>query len=223
MNYQQNIRNSSLRFVLRQIAIQLATGWHECANYKYNNSDSIGSSYDELEVENDLVDNLSSAIESLVRDKSWEKKSMPGWSFGYICGHAQGALNVKWSNQYLVEQSKEFEDLMKLKTIMELLKIDTNVLPKIEIIYNYFTTHRNGVVNEEEVLPDNVISLIQRGKMQNKNKGRYRKEFDEYFEKLFITNYMSLLRTYDFMCCPDLTEYLNEREVINLVGKEHFA
>jgi len=223
MNYQRNIRNSSLRFTLRKAAIKLVVNWHECAKIKYNNSNTIEFSYDELEVENDLVDNLSSAIKSLVRDKSRGKKSTPGWSFGYICGHVQGGLNVKWSNQYLVEPSKEFEDLMKLKTIMELLKIDADALSKIEIIYNYFTTHRNGVANEKERLPDNVISLVQRGKLKNNDKVRYRKEFNEYFEKLFMTNYMSLLETYDAMCCPDLTEYLNEREVINLVGKEHFA
>jgi len=34
---------------------------------------------------------------------------------------------------------------------------------------------------------------------------------------------MSLLRTYEIMCRPDLSEYLDEREVINLVGKEHFT
>ncbi|MDQ6967228.1 MAG: hypothetical protein Q9M14_00920 [Mariprofundaceae bacterium] len=154
MNYQRNIRNSSLRFTLRKTAMKLLVNWHECAKNKYNISNTIEFSCDELEIENDLVDSLSSAVKSLVRDKSRENKSTRGWSFGYICGHVQGGLNVKWSNQYLVEPSKEF---------------------------------------------------------------------NEYFEKLFVTNYMSLLETYDAMCCPDLTEYLNECEVINLVGKEHFA
>ncbi len=93
---------------------------------------------------------------------------------------------------------------------------------KIEIIYSYFSTHRNKTANEE-VLPDNVITLVQSGKNRNENRGIYRKEFDEYFEKLFMTNYMSLLQTYDFMCCADLTEYFNESEMVNYVGKEHFA
>ncbi len=222
MNYQQNIRNSSLRFVLKKVAIQLVTKWHECAKNRYDELGSRKFGYDELEVENDLVEYLSSAIEALVNNKSREKKSTLGWSFGYICGHAQGALNVKWSNQYLVEPSKEFDDLMKLKTIIELLKIDRDMPGKIEIIYSYFSTHRNETANEE-VLPDNVITLVQSGKIRNENRGIYRKEFDEYFEKLFMTNYMSLLQTYDFMCCADLTEYFNESEMVNFVGKEHFA
>ncbi len=205
------------------IAKQLITMWYECAKNKYDDSVVGKLEYDELEIENDLVQHLSSAIESLINDKSKERKSTPGWSFGFICGHVQGALNVKWSNKYLVESSKEFEDLMKLKTILELLRIDSDISQKIEIIYNYFTAHRNEVVDKEEALPENVISLAQSDRKKNENKERCRKKFDEYFEKLFMANYMSLLQTYETMCCPDLTEYLDECEIINLVGKEHFA
>ncbi len=72
----------------------------------------------------------------------------------------------------------------------------------------HFTTHRNYLADKEEILPDNVISLAQRGEKKNENEERCKKKFDEYFEKLFMSNYMSLLGTYEVMCCPDLTEYL---------------
>lgn len=223
MNYQQNITSASLRITPNKIAIQLITRWIECAKNAYDVEGIENFGYNELEVENDFVEHLSDSIESLVNDKSPEKKATPGWSFGYVCGHAQGALNVKWSNKYLIEPSKEFEDLMKLKTIIELLKLDSDISRKIEVIYNYFTSHKDKAINEEEGLPDNVISFIKKGKLQNTSRERYRKEFDEYFGKLLMTNYMSLLRAHDFMCCPKLAEYLNERELINIVGKEHFA
>ena len=177
----------------------------------------------ELEIENDFVDHLSSAIESLKNNKSWEKKTIPGWSFGYICGHVQGALNLKWSNQYLIEPSKEFEDLMKIKTILEIFRLDSDVSRKLAIIYDYFISHKKQAVDEDERLPSNVISLIQQGKLQNTSRERYRKEFHDYFEELLKSNYMSLIQAYDFMCCPDLTKYLDEHEVMNIFGKEHFA
>ncbi|MDM8546993.1 hypothetical protein QUF61_10910 [Candidatus Venteria ishoeyi] len=223
MNYQHNIRNSPLKFVLRKISMQLVRKWLECAKYKYGSNTIADFDFDEIEVENDFIRHLSNAIESLINYKSREKKSIPGWSFGYICGHVQGALNVTWSNLYLLEPSKEFENLMKLKTVIELLRIDNDFSQKIEIIYSYFITHRNRGIIAKEALPDNVISLIETGKLKNINKGITRKEFDEYFENLFMTNYMSLLQSYDYMCCPDLTEYLDENEMINLVGKVHFS
>lgn len=119
----------------------------------------------------------------LVNEKSKEKKSISGWSFGYICGYMQGSLNVKWSNRYLIETSKEFADLMK-------------------------------------ILPDNVVSLVKRGMLKNKNKETLRKEFDVYLEKILMTNYTSLMQSYDVMCCPDLTDHLDEHEVVNLDGNQ---
>ena len=212
-----------MKFTIRKTSMQLATKWLECVNYKYGSNDIAGIDFDEIEAENDFIGHLANAINSLVNDKSKEKKSIPGWSFGYICGHMQGSLNVKWSNRYLIEPSKEFEDLMKIKTIIELLRYDRDVLRKIEIIYDYFLTHRNSVATEEEALPDNVISLVDRGKLQNKNKETLRNEFDVYLGKIFMTNYTSLMQSYDFMCCPDLSEYLAEHEIVNLVGRQHFA
>ena len=223
MSYQQNIRRSSLRFSLRKVAVRLVTSWLECAKINYDIGGVGDFDCDESEAENDFVEHLSRAIESLVNNKSREKKSIPGWSFGFICGHTQGALNVKWSNQYLIEPSKEFEGLMKIKTIIEIFKIDNDIPRKIEIVYNYLTNHKNQVANEEGGLPNNVISLIQRRKIQNTSREKYKNEFDGYFRSLLMTNYLSLLQDYDFMCCPDLTEYLNEREVMDIVGREHFA
>ena len=93
----------------------------------------------------------------------------------------------------------------------------------MEIIYDYFISHKKQVVDKDEKLPSNVVSLIQRGKLKNTRRERYRKEFHDYFEELLKSNYMSLVQTYDFMCCPDLTKYLDEDEVVNIVGKKHFA
>ena len=223
MDYIQNIKNSPLKFAVRKTSIQLVTKWLKCASYKYDSNYIRKIDFDETEVENDFIESLANAIESLVKEKSKEKKSISGWSFGYICGYMQGSLNVKWSNRYLIEPSEEFADLMKIKSIIELLRYDSDTLQKIEIIYDYFLTHKNRMATEEESLPDNVVSLVKRGMLKNKNKETLRKEFDVYLEKILMTNYMSLMQSYNFMCCPDLTDYLDEHEVINLVGRQQFA
>jgi len=189
MNYQQNIRRSSLRFALRKTSIELVSGWFECARNKHDIPGLENADFDELEVENDFVEYLSCAIESFLSDVTKEQKSIPGWSFGYICGHTQGELNVQWTCRYLIEPSMEFEDLMKLKTILELIKEDSSMLSKIEIIYDYFLTNKNEVASKKEVLADNVISLVQRGKLKNTNRERYRKEFEEYFKQEFSAWY----------------------------------
>jgi len=223
MDYQKIIKSSNLKFSIKRISVQLITNWFACTKIKYDISNVANFVIDELEVENDFVDHLSSAIDSLINNKSWKKRTIPGWSFGYLCGHIQGALNSKWINQYLIEPSKEFEDLMKIKAILEILRIDSDVSRKLEIIYDYFISHKKQAVDKDEKLPSNVVSLIQRGKLINTRREKYRKEFHDYFEDILKSNYMSLIQTYDFMCCPDLTKYLDEHEVVNIVGKKHFA
>ncbi|MBU0499286.1 MAG: hypothetical protein KJ558_09445 [Gammaproteobacteria bacterium] len=223
MSYQENIRSSSLRFVLRKLAVQLASQWFECAMAQYDVADIEGLGFDEIEVENDFVEELSSAIDSLVNDKSMEKKSIPGWSFGYICGHIKGALDVKWSDRYLIELSDKYTDLMKLRTIIEILRVDSDISRKIEIIYGYLIGHKDKASVDDDVLPDNVISLIQKGRLESQNAKTYKSEFEAYFRDLFAENYMSLINTYRARCCPELTRCLSEREIMSLVGSEHFA
>ncbi len=223
MNYQQIIRRSSLGFVLREISIQLITGWVGNAKEKYDvpGIDSIG--FDAQAVEENLVTHLASAIETLKNEKSHEKKFTPGWSFGFLCGHVQGALNVKWSNQYLIETSNDFKDLMKLRTILEIITLDSDLSKKIEIVYEYYLKSGEQIAKEDEPMPANVVPLVQTGKLQSKNAEMYRNEFKKYFKKLLVAEYLYLLRTYDRMCCPNLTNYLNEREILDIVGSEHFA
>lgn len=223
MNYQQKLRESELRFRMKAISYELITKWIECARNRYGFHDIDSNNINEADAESDFSEELLSAIQSLIEEVSIEKTSIPGWSFGYICGHIQGSLNAKWTNQYIIVGSNEYNDLMKIKTIIELMRVAPVCMKKIGLIYDYFTKENKQLSIDETDLPLNVVSLVRKGKLPKSSNETYKKSFDEYFSKLFMDNYMSLLRSYNIECCPALRNYLVEHEVINVIGKEYFA
>jgi hypothetical protein len=221
MNYTVIIKDSPLSFSLIGISAQLIAGWLSMAKQKYQLPYLNGIHIDPQQVEEDLVATLSSAIHSLVNEKSLEKKAIPGWSFGYLCGYAQGELNVIWSDRYLIVPSQKFEDLLKLKAICQALKID-QIWQPIAKVYEYVlkNKHQWGGSEEQFLQP---ISLVKNKNHQPVETKKCRDEFMGYVNHIFFEKYKSLLNSHDAKCCPDLTNYLDKQEVIKLVGVEHFS
>lgn len=113
------------------------------------------------EVEDVFIDHLEKAIKTLVEEKSEEKKLIKGWSFGYVCGYLRGSIDVEWVNKYIIKQSKEYKDLMKIKAIIAYLKWDQSSLDKIFSIYKYLIDQRVQSTEIVESTSSNVISILK--------------------------------------------------------------
>lgn len=223
MNYKKKIKSSPLAFRINSISKEVFTIWLKNAKTAYNlKSDLIDK------IQNDKVDDLflnylADAIKILVEDKSIEKKTVQGWSFGYVCGNVQGKLEVTWYNKYILESSIEYENIMKIKAVIEYFKMDALLLDKIGNIYSYLLEKRvQPSVEKSEVL-SNVISIF---KYKNKNSSRiddFKSSIVELLSTEIQTKILTLLNLQHYDCCPDLDEYLNYDEIVQIAGHENFA
>jgi len=221
MNYEQ-INKSSLSLKISNISTKIFYQWIKNAKIAYGLNDGDIKQVSSAILREEFVQHLMSAINSLLKENH-EEKSISGWSFGYLCGHIQGSLNVKWSNKYIIEQSKEFEDLMIIKSVIGLIELDDSFATKLMIIYDYFLGQRIQPMETIKPLPKKVISIDDKRYRQKKNEHFRKTEAIRYLNDILITNFMSLLNKYETMCCPDITEYLDEQEIKDIVGWEHFA
>ncbi len=221
MQYEQKIRQSPLYFRIKPIAVDLAKHWFDCAKLQYASlSMEPVQSDDNAEVfRHDLLKALSDALHS-VEDKPVDKKSVAGWSHGFVCGHIEGALNILWTNRYLLEPSNDFKGLIRIKTLLTLLQTDDELSRKIQPVYQHFLRHFNSPFDEAEPLPENVIPLSAAS--QPDQVTECRKGFEEYFSQLLLTRYLDTLDLYKVKYRPNLFDYISQNELADIVGQEHF-
>lgn len=223
MNYLEAVKKSKLRFAIPGIADSLLRGFCRCAELNYVDFDSAKFTYDQHEVAENVFEALELALSSLANNKSPKKQKVPGWSYGYICGHAQKQLSVLWTGIYIIETRREFSDIVNSRAVSELLNIDDLALEKFGILFEHYNTTGHKFNKIKEDLPSNVVSLLSSEKRRSKARESKRKEVVGYFHGLFMTGYKSMLKKYDVECCPDLTYYIAEEVLIEMIGKEHFA
>lgn len=207
--------DSSFGSRLGELAPFLLDQWLECAGREYGIS-NIRSRVDvnRFSALDDFIDILFSALDSLSKKSPESAMSFFG-SYGFICGFVQGGLNVRWTDSFIVEYTTEFKDLLKLKTVLEILKHDRRLAKKVDIYYDYYLDS-NGI-RSDRTFTDNTAPVIEHSEGRGFGKGKYTDEFCAYFEKSVVEGFQSLHRKYNRMCCPDLTDYLDRREVRELL------
>ncbi|MBV5339668.1 MAG: hypothetical protein J0665_08910 [Deltaproteobacteria bacterium] len=223
MNYKKKIKNSPLAFRINSISKEVFTIWLENAKTAYNLKPDLINKIQNDKFEDVFLNYLSDAIKILVEDKSLEKKTVPGWSFGYVCGNVQGKLEVTWYNKYILEASIEYENILKIKAVIEYFKLDTLLLDKIGTIYSHLLEQRvQPSVDKCEVSP-NLISIF---KYKNKNNSKI-DDFKSSIVELLSTDIqakiLTLLNLQHYDCCPDLDKYFNFDEIVEIAGHENFA
>ncbi|RLA08827.1 MAG: hypothetical protein DRQ51_01370 [Gammaproteobacteria bacterium] len=223
MNYEKKIINSDLYFKIKIIAKEVFLQWLDKARRTYNISPLLYNKIKNDNVESIFLEHLKKAIKSLIEDKSEDKKSISGWSFGFLCGHLQGSIDYAWFHKYVVECSKDYEDLMKIKAIIAFLKWNNESLDKIFTIYKHLLEHRVEPIKSPETIPDNIIPIFNNRDSNLFEENEFKKETIVILSNLLKTKYKKLSNNKKSVCCPSIDKYLKIDDIKNIVGIEHFA
>ena len=223
MDYKKKITNSGIAFRIKSISKQIFSQWLENAKDVYGLSPELFNKIKDDEVENTFLAHLERAIEALVENKSDKKKSIRGWSFGYLCGHLQGSIEVEWVNKYIIEPSQEYEDLMKIKAIIEYLNFDDTSLDKIFSIYQYLITQRIQPTGSIEVTSSNVISIFKHKSLNQVKENEFKENINDILSKELELKFMKLINKKNDICCPDISKYLDIQDIKNIAGEKQFA
>lgn len=223
MNYKKKIRQSILVFKIKSIAEKVFSTWLENASVIYDLSPTYIERIKDDETESIFLERLNSAINSLVKEKSDDKKSIKGWSFGFLCGHIQGGIDVEWVNKYVIEPSKDYENLMKLKAIKEFINFDDTSFDQIFLINQYLNSKRTQPLGETEFSSSNIKSIFDHKNSSGIKISKFKHDMNDFLKSELEFKYMKILNSKNRTCCPDITHYLDENMIAEIVGKEHFA
>lgn len=223
MDYRARIKRSPLAFRITVISKGVFVEWLENAKTAYRlQADLIdvikNDNYEDL-----LIDYLADAIDALVTDKSIEKKSIPGWSYGYVCGNVQGRLEVAWYNKYIIEAGIDYKNIMKIKAVIEYLKFDALLLDKIGKIYSYLIEQKVQTSVEKFDNFSNVVSIFKNINKSNVMIEDFKGSIIALLSADVENKVMALLNAQHYDCCPDLDKYLNYNDILQIAGDEHFA
>jgi len=224
MSHKKKIRKSALTFKIKDLANKIFSMWLDNASFVYD----LPSEYidriknDNDEVESIFLDHLDLAINSLVNNDS-DKKSIKGWSFGFLCGHIQGSIDVEWFNKYVLEPSKEYENLMKAKAIKEFINFDKASFEKIFLIYEHLISEQVLPLEKTAFSSSNIKSIFNHKNSSLIKLNTFKSDMNDFLYQDFEVKYMKMLNSKKSTCCPELTGYLDESFIIEIVGKEHFT
>lgn len=215
MDYRKKIKNSSLIFSINRSAKLIFQQWLKNAKKTYQLQPELIEKIKDDNIQNEVLDTLIDAVETLITEKTTEQKTVKGWSFGFVCGYIQGNLDVAWFNRYVVKLSREYEDFVKIKAISELFRVDDIAVDKVLSIYNYFIDQRISPVETVNTQTSNVVSISNNniGKRNN-----FKTEIIELLLNDFEKKYINLLTEKEQLCCPDICEYFNENEFKQILG-----
>jgi hypothetical protein len=219
MDYESRIKSSPLIFKMKSISAEVFLRWLSCAGRVYGVS-AGAQTMDRNEIANTFLHRFVDAAKALVENGS-DKKAIHGWSFGFLCGHIQGALDVEWFNTYVIRPSNEFSDLMKIKSIIEFFRLDRAARMRLAVIYDYFLEQKAGQPDKVEHLPPNVVQLRQASQEEMRLED-LAASIADYLKITLEDNYSRILKQQRTNCCPDLTSYFDIAEVREVVGSEHF-
>ncbi|WP_417904729.1 hypothetical protein [Candidatus Tisiphia endosymbiont of Micropterix aruncella] len=207
--YLKIIYQSPIIFKIKEIALTALKIFKEEVKKKYP---QIQIETDTQVIIKEAIDSLVEAIRSLFKDEKEEKRNIPYWSVGYVLGFFSSNLWSHWKGEYLYPKTKEYQNLMFLKSIFLYSKVDSkNVyqfISTIQKIYDCFISDQfnpNYIANTE----DNIISLEN----FKKKKGNFaHKEFAN-----SLINYLeSLLLQEHYKAFDNITINGNLKDIQNL-------
>ncbi len=223
MNYLNKIKQSELAFKIKGIANDVFKKWLKNAQKTYDLTPEFIKKIENDQVDKFFLNHLEDAIHSLVEKTSGEKKEIPGWSFGYLCGHLAGSIDVEWVNKYIIEPSVEFEDLLKIKAIISGFKSDNTLVKTTNIIYNLLLKNRVQPTDLIKSQKSKIIPISGYDDSALIKDNEFKKDIIRILSKDLELKILALLDKKKDNCCPDITSYLDIQVIKQIVGKEHFT
>ncbi len=221
--YFTQIKESPLLFKIKRFTPEVFHRWHQCAQKLYPTVSP--EEQEEKLLFSDMLDAFSGALEQVTSNQHVKKRRRPEWTHGYVCGFVQGNLQVAWYNRYVLSHIEEYKEVLLLKSLLELFKIDPQTWEKLWAVYQYvsrdFVLEHYGIrqsLPEDEL--SNVVRLVDYDPGNQRAVAELWQWTEQQWEKELKQKYLRLLSQKQRGGVPDLTEYVNEEEVKGLLGKK---
>jgi hypothetical protein len=210
------IRKSAVMFKINRIASDVFAQWLKNAKFVHGIEPQLLDRIKDDEVRDVFIDHLASAIKSFIEEKSDKMTATKGWSYGYICGYIQGRIDVSWYNKYVLELSSEYENLLKLKSIIEYLKYDGNVMDRIHHIYDHLLSQRIQPT-DNMYSSDKIVSILSHKNSKLIKKNEFKKSLIELLSSHIEKQMLLLLDANSHDCCPDISVYVTYDDMIEIL------
>jgi len=218
------IRSSPVASKLPMVALKVFEEWKSRAVLVYKSDPFRTRSAPSGDVVDDFAGRLADALRSLVLDKPPEKKSIPGWSYGYVCGYVQSSLDVEWYDRFFFGTSQQIRTMMKVKALAEYLRLEPGSIEKILRIYDYLEGRGLAPIDTASITDSDILHLDDfrdRGSQSRARNERSRTELITYLENHLRKRYVAIMKSKRLECAPDIGKYLTCQDVLEMVGKEH--
>ena len=216
------LRHSSLTFGLKRIAEKIFHQWLDNAATTFSFSEQFIEQIKDDDMTPALTEQLLEALHLLVSTKTEQDKAKPSWSFGFVCGHIEGSLEVTWVNKYVIQHSKEYRDLLKLLALKNVLMSDKAVINNVHEMYQHLL--QNSATNPlvQSMPSTNVINIGQHQKTNQARLNLFESEMDTFLTESITSLHISLLSSKEEACNLNVIDHISEAQLIEIVGQEHF-
>ncbi|MDR3245473.1 MAG: hypothetical protein LBT50_03470 [Prevotellaceae bacterium] len=119
--------------IIQRAAFSMFRDWTKEVSKKYPTMDLTIS--DETELVNDTKKTIHDALNSLASPEYIEERKCQGWSIGFVIGFIRGTLSTYWFYQYIQQQTDTYRYFIAVKSILEYMRIDTNLSWKLDALY----------------------------------------------------------------------------------------
>lgn len=138
------IKQSPLFLKMKTFTPEMFHAWHGYVQDIY--AKVSPEEQDRERLVTDVLEAFARGLESVQTQEHSEKRSIPGWSYGYVCGFVEGNLETTWYNRYVLPHEQECQHLLLLKSLLLLFDADPTTRVKLWQIHQYLT---QGAIWEE--------------------------------------------------------------------------
>ena len=115
---------------------------------------------DEQIIVQDVKQSFESAQQSLLKEEKEEKRMIPGYNYGFICGFIISNLDGHWFNEYIRKQSVQYKEFLVVKALKSYLEFDVVTASRIVPLYKHLLTDRNNLALADDAIPENNLKEI---------------------------------------------------------------
>ena len=127
--------------IIQRAAFEMFCDWMKVASDTYPNMDF--SIIDETDLVEDTKETIENALQRLFSPKYNEERKDQNWCIGFIRGFIIGNLEVKWFHNYYQKQTDNYRNLYAIKSVLEYLRVDSDLSWKLDAIYKYLINSCN--------------------------------------------------------------------------------
>lgn len=215
------IKQSSLFFKAKTFAPEIFHTWHWYVQDVY--AEVSPEEQDQDRLFRDVLEAFAGALESVQSEKYSEKRSIPGWTYGYVCGFAAGNLETKWYTRYVLPHEEEFQHILLLKSLVLLFEAAPQTRETFWKIHRYvstdFLSELYGVhTNPPQQDMQNVVRLSDYDPTNQRAIEELWQQAKQHWEDQLERKYDKLLRRQDQRGgVSNLTQYVSQEEIEILI------